>query len=71
MLISVARRVTKGSRTLSLSCSNGDALMTTSSPAPESDTRSIGPPSRQRSSQMMSATSTPAEPDRRAARRRG
>ena len=56
---SAARRRTSGSRTSSLFSSYGEPLMLSTSPTPASRATANGPPACHRSSQMVSATSTP------------
>ena len=56
---SAARRAASGSRTSSLFRSYGEPLMQLISPTSARAATANGPPSCQRSSQMVSATSTP------------
>ncbi len=57
---SAARRAHQGSRTSSLFSSYGEPLMLTTSPTPARRATANGPPACHRSSQMVSATSTPS-----------
>ena len=56
---SAARRRTSGSRTSSLFSSYGEPLMLATSPTPACPAAANGPPACHRSSQIVSATSTP------------